>query len=257
MDTDYHVHSTYSDGRFLFQMVRAAADAGLSAVGIADHCSVSQREELREQKRLLGFNLDETYERRRKAIERLRAETEIAIYDGVEMDFHPDEADRIGAFLDEADFQYAIGSVHHLEGVNVHVERYFEEKSDAERAALVDTYFERLVALIESELFDVAGHLDLVERNPALRGYATESHYRDVASAFADSRTIAELNAGRALGEYGEFHPAPSFLDVLTSHEIPVTVGTDSHTPDEVDERVGYMDRYLDARNVQPVDLEL
>src|SRR6056297_2801072 len=126
MDRDYHVHSTYSDGRFLFQMVRAAAEADLDGVGIADHCSVSDREEIQEQKHLLGFNLDQTYERRREAIERLREETDIAIYDGVEMDYHPDEEQRIRSFLDEAEFQYAIGSVHHLEGVNVHVERYFE-----------------------------------------------------------------------------------------------------------------------------------
>jgi len=257
MDRDYHVHSTYSDGRFLFQMVRAAADAGLDGVGIADHCNVSDREEIREQKHLLGFNLDQTYERRREAIERLREESSIAIYDGVEMDYHPAEEARIRSFLDEAGFQYAIGSVHHLEGVNVHVEPYFEQKDDRDRAALVAQYFDRLVALVESELFDIAAHVDLVERNPALRGYATEDQYRRVAKAFTDSRTIPELNAGRALSEYGEFHPSPGFLDVLAEYEVPVTVGTDSHKPGEVGERVRHIERYLDRRNRQPVALQL
>ena len=257
MDRDYHVHSTYSDGRYLFQMVRAAAEAGLDGVGIADHCSVSGREELKEQKHLLGFNLDETYRRRRDAIERLREESEVAIYDGVEMDYHPDEEGDIRSFLDEAGFQYAIGSVHHLDGVNVHVEPYFEQQSDEERAAVVDQYFDHLVALVESELFDVAAHVDLVERNPALRGYATEAQYRRVAEAFADSRTIPELNAGRALSGYGEFHPSPGFLDVLAEYEVPVTVGTDSHEPDEVADRVKHIEQYLDKRNLQPVTLDL
>jgi histidinol-phosphatase (PHP family) len=257
MDRDYHVHSTYSDGRFLFQMVRAATEAGLAGVGIADHCNVSAREEIREQKHQLGFNLDETHERRRDAIERLREESEIEIYDGVEMDYHPEEEAAIRAFLETAGFQYAIGSVHYLDGVNVHVEPYFTDQSEEKRRAAVDRYFDHLVALIESDLFDVAAHVDLVERNPALRGIATEDHYRRVAEAFADSRTIPELNAGRALADYGEFHPSPAFLDVLAEYGIPVTVGTDAHRPEEIGERVPHLKRYLDARGLEPVELSL
>jgi histidinol-phosphatase (PHP family) len=257
MDRDYHVHSTYSDGRFLFQMVRAAAEAGLAGVGVADHCNVSDREEIAEQKHLLGFNLDETYERRREAIQRLREESKIEIYDGVEMDYHPEEEDAIRAFLDEADFQYTIGSVHYLDGVNVHVEPYFAEQTERDRQAAVDRYFDYLVALIDSELFDVAAHVDLVERNPALRDLATEADYRRVAEAFADSRTIPELNAGRALDEYGEFHPSPAFLDVLAEYGIPITVGSDAHQPEEIGERHPHIERYLDARGLEAVELSL
>jgi histidinol-phosphatase (PHP family) len=257
MDRDYHVHSTYSDGRFLFQMVRAAAEAGLSGVGIADHCNVSDREAISEQKHLLGFNLDQTYERRRAAIQRLREEHDVAIYDGVEMDYHPDEEAAIREFLDEADFQYSIGSVHYLDGVNVHVEPYFAEQSERDRRAAVEKYFDHLVALIDSELFDVAAHVDLVERNPELRGFATEAHYRRVAEAVANSRTIPELNAGRALDEYGEFHPGPAFLDVLAEYDVDLTVGTDSHKPEEIGERVSHVERYLAARGIDPVTLSV
>jgi len=58
---DYHVHTTYSDGSFLEEMVDAAAAAGLDGVGIADHCNVSGDERARRYKRALGFNLDVTY----------------------------------------------------------------------------------------------------------------------------------------------------------------------------------------------------
>ncbi|WP_247006451.1 PHP domain-containing protein [Halorientalis litorea] len=255
MEYDYHVHSTYSDGRFLFQMVRAAAEAGLSGVGITDHCSVADDADLREQKHLLGFNLDQTYERRREAIERLREDVSIDIYDGVEMDYHPDDEDAIASFLDEAGFQYAIGSVHHLDGVNIHVEPYFRQQSASEREATVARYFDRLVSLVESELFDVAAHVDLIERNPALRGHATETQYRRVAEAFTRSRTVPELNAGRVLDEYGEFHPSPDFRDVLAEYGVSFTVGTDSHKPGEIGERVAHVEQYLDRRDLAPVEL--
>jgi Histidinol phosphatase and related hydrolases of the PHP family len=254
MDRDYHVHSTYLDGRFLFQMVRAAAEAGLDGVGIADHCNVSARADLAEQKHLLGFNLDRTYQRRRAAIERLREESAVAIYDGVEMDYHPEEEEAIAEFLDEAGFQYSIGSVHYLDGVNAHVEPYFRQQSDAERRRTVDRYFDRLVSLAESELFDVAAHPDLAERDPALRGYATEEQYRQAAAAFADSRTVPELNAGRALDEYGEVHPHPEFLDVLGEYDVAVSVGTDAHRPEEIGERTSLIERYLESRGLDPVE---
>ncbi len=203
----------------------------------------------------IGFTFDATYERRRSAIERLRENYDIEIYDAVEVDYDPRDEAAIETFLGEADFQYAIGSVHNLENVNVHYESYFAEKSESERAALVDEYFEKVVALIDSELFEIAAHLDLVERNPALRGFATESHYRQVAEALERSRTATELNAGRVLDDYGEYHPSPTFLDVLQEYDVPITVGTDSHTPEALTDRVAHLAEWFEERAIEPTEL--
>jgi len=253
---DYHVHSSYSDGEFLSLMLQAAADAGLDGVGFADHCNVSGREHLRRYRERFAFNLDVTYERRRGAIEGLRAEHDVEIFDGVEMDYHEaDEAD-IRAFLAEADFDYTVGSVHEIDGANVHWD-YFADLSEREQRAAVDEYFERVVSLVESDLFDIAAHVDIVERNPALRGYATEAHYRDVAAALADSRTVPELNAGRIDDAYGEFHPEPAFLDVLAEYGVGVTVGSDAHSPDALRGRTPQLAGRLDAASVETVELSL
>jgi histidinol-phosphatase (PHP family) len=255
MDHDYHTHSNYSDGRFLSSMARAANEAGLSGIGFADHCNVSNSEHLREARRDLGYNLDLTYERRRKAIDALRERLDIAIYDAVEMDYEPRDEDGTATFLNEAEFDYSIGSVHTLEGVNIHVESYFAEKSDDKRHALVDRYFEKLVSLADSELFDIAAHPDLIERNSALRGIADEDHYRRATAAFARSQTVPEINAGRVLSDYGEFHPAPDFLDILAEADVPITVGTDSHFPDEIDDRTDQIDALLCERGISPVEI--
>jgi len=95
-------------------MVDAATDAGLDGVGITDHCNVSPDPAAERFKRTFGFNLDLTYERRREAIERLRADPDVGIdvFDAVEMDYDPDHEAAIADFLAEAGFDYAIGSVH-------------------------------------------------------------------------------------------------------------------------------------------------
>lgn len=254
MERDYHVHSNYSDGSFLHSMLEAAERAGLEGVGVADHCNVSSRTETRRAAQVLGFNLDVTYERRRRALRELDDEFDLEVYDAVEMDYHPTDETAVREFLDEAGFDYAIGSVHELEGVNVHAESYFASKSRTDREAAVDRYFDHLVSLVESDLFDIAAHLDLVERNPALRGLATEDHYRAVAAALADSRTVPEVNAGRALEEYGELHPAPDFLAVLREYDVPVVLGTDAHKPTALEARVDHLREVGPARGLDPVD---
>ncbi|UIO99061.1 PHP domain-containing protein [Halobaculum sp. CBA1158] len=253
MEHDYHVHSTYSDGYFIEFMADSAAEAGLSAIGIADHCVVSEDPAEDQYRREMGFNLDVTYERRRDAIEAIRERADVEIFDAVELDYEPHDEAAIASFLEEAEFDYAVGSVHDLEGVNVHVREYFADRSEAERRALVDEYFEKLVALADSELFAIAAHPDLVERNPALRGLATEDHYERAAAAFADSRTVPELNAGRVLDDYGGLHPAPEFLDALADHGVGVAVGTDSHRPESIGPRVERIEAELAERGLEPV----
>ncbi len=253
---DYHVHSTYSDGTFLEWMIEAAEAAGLSGVGFADHCSVLPTTAARHHRESMGFNLDQTYERRRAAIDRLREASSIRVFDAVEMDYEPGHEGAIESFLTEAGFDYAIGSVHDLEEVNIH-EEYFARRPESDRRELVERYFEKLVSLIESELFEIAAHVDLVERNPALRGFATRDQYERVARAFADSRTVPEINAGRVTQEYGTFHPAPAFLDELLARDVPVVVGSDSHSPDAIEPRIDAVRTKLADIETTPSELSI
>lgn len=254
---DYHVHSNYSDGSFLYRMVDAAADAGLDGVGFADHCNVSPREQQRRHKHLFGFTLDATYDRRRAAIEQLREWFDVRVFDAVEMDYLPDERDRIADFLGEAGFDYAVGSVHTVDGHNVQATRPFRDTPESERRAVVERYYDALVDLIGSELFDVAAHLDLPERNERLRGLATREQYERVADALAASRTVPELNAGRVLREYGEFHPADPFLAALRERGVEMTLGTDSHDPGEIGPRLEAAREFARERGFELTELGL
>ena len=255
---DYHVHSNYSDGTQMPRMLAAAEDAGLDAVGFADHCNVSERDWLRRGKREHGINLDRTYDLRRGAIESLRERYDLEIYDAVELDYDPRDEVAIEAFLAEADFDYAIGSVHRVDGTNVQRGDPFEEMSERDRRTFVDDYYDRLVSLVESELFEIAAHADLVQRTPALRGFATDDHYEMAAAAFARSRTVPELNAGRALREsYGEFHPEPAFAERLRERGVAFVAGSDSHAPGELTERVDALGRAFDEWETEPIRLDV
>jgi histidinol-phosphatase (PHP family) len=250
---DFHAHTNYSDGSFLPGMVRAAESAGLEGIGFTDHCSVSARDPVVASRSRYGFNLDLTYERRRDAIEQVRDEADIDVFDGVEIDYDPRDEPEIVAFLDEADFEYTIGSVHAVDDENVQIPSTFEGRSASAREAVVEGYVDQLIALVESELFDVAAHLDLVERTGPLQDRITTAQYDRIARAFADSRTIPEINAGRATREEAIVHPSEELLETLREYEVSVTVGTDSHDPDEIDPRVTFLEEYLASHDLEPV----
>jgi len=250
---DFHAHTNYSDGRFMFQMVRAAERARLDGIGFTDHCTITDRTQRQDDRAEYGFNLDVTYGRRRRGIESLRDKADVAIYDAVEMDYDPRDEAAIADFLDEADFDYAVGSVHELDDANVQVASNYADRSDEALDALVETYFDRLVALIESGLFDVAAHPDLIERTPPLAGRATEAQYRRVAEAFAASRTIPEVNAGRALTDLELVHPTDPFLDILLDEGVAFTLGSDSHTPAELEDRTPFLRDFADRWDIEPV----
>lgn len=231
---DLHVHSEYSDGSALASMVEAAAAAGLDGVGIADHCIVVDDEFGRRAQ----YDLVETYERRRAEIESLRSAADVAVFDAAEVSYVPDAEAETAAFLEEADFEYVIGSVHFAGPYGYTAASQYARADEAARRTAVARYYDALVALVDSELFDVAGHLDLPQRLPALRGFGTAEQVERLADAFADSRTVPEINAGHLTREYGEIHPEPDVLAALRDRGVAFTLGTDAHRPHELRERI-------------------
>ncbi|WP_324664741.1 PHP domain-containing protein [Haloarcula sediminis] len=248
MRTDVHTHTTFSDGAALSSMVGAAADAGLDGVGLTDHCIVTDDAFGRRAQ----YDLVETYERRRELIESARERTDLALYDAAEVSFVASERDATRAFLDTAEFDYTIGSVHFAGEYDYTSDAPHVGTDDEARRAAVERYYDAVVALVESELFDVLGHLDLPERLSTLRGYSRPSDYERVAAALADARTVPEINAGRINRSLGQPHPDPSVLSRFADHGVSFVLGTDSHRPDELTERVPEL---RDVADRTPVEL--
>lgn len=252
MRADLHAHTTYSDGSALPAMVAAAESAELDALGLTDHCiAVADAFGRRER-----YDLVETYERRREAIDRYRERTDLALYDGAEMSYVADAEAETSAVLDAAGFDYTIGSVHFAGAYDYTSASQYADANDAERRAAVERYYDAVVAAVESDLFDVLGHLDLPERVEPLRGYSTPDDYERVAAALADSETVPEINAGRVHRSLGRVHPDPSLFDRFAEHDVGFVLGSDSHSPAELEARVPTLRAIFDVHDVSVVDAE-
>lgn len=246
---DLHTHTTYSDGWVWTEMASAAADAGLDGIGFADHCPVGPD----DYGRRANYNFAETFQLRREEFAEA-TELDVRVVDGAEVNYDPAKEAEIEAFLVNAGFEYTIGSVHFTDEFDIASPDLAEASRETRRTA-VERYVTWQVKLIESELFDVVSHLDLVQRSPQLRGLMTTVQYERIADALADSTTIPELNAGRLDRRYGLLHPHPDRLPLFADRNIHFVVGTDAHAPDQLRQRLALLEERLPDLPVTIVDL--
>lgn len=251
---DAHVHSNYSDGEFLSRMIAEAETGDVESIGFADHCYVTNRDTFITDRATSGMNFDRTYDRRRSAIAHLREASSVTIYDAVEIDYDPRDHDVVETFLEAANFDYVIGSVHRVDDKNIQVERTFRSQPDSMLDTIVETYYDSVIELIESGLVDILAHPDLPERTPALKDRVSTRQYHRVAKALESSHTVPEINAGRALSEDGCIHPRSEFREVLAEYDIEYTLGTDAHSPAELGERASFLEAFASKHGIDPLD---
>lgn len=249
MQYDYHVHSNYSDGAPLEEMVATGLEVGLEGIGIADHCIISTGEIRRDgafEDRLEFADIEENLPQRREEIRALDDSYDLRVFDTVEIDYFRADEGNIASFIEAAEFDYVIGSIHFVDGIHFCNNGYFQSKSRAERRELIQLHLRDLVGLVESELFDIVGHIDVFERYPAFRGLVEHRDFRPLIEALRKSRTVPEINVGRLFGDYSDSNPRRDLVDFFVENGVEFTFGSDAHHPEAMERSVRYLRRVLE-----------
>lgn len=247
---DLHTHTTYSDGYDWQAMVAAAERAGLQGIGFTDHCPVVPDDFGRRDR----YDFAETYESRRQ--EFAEADLDIEVFDGAEINWVSPGGDDIAAFLEAAEFEYTIGSVHFTASYyTAHPTEDLRTADEKTKRAAIDEYIDWQIELIESELVDILGHLDVTQRAKTYGDLFRSSDYERLAEALANSRTVPEINAGRLDREGSILHPRREALSIFADHGVEFVIGTDSHAPDQLEARIELLEEELDELDVNILDL--
>ena len=233
---DLHTHSVYDDGKAtLEQMVCAAVEKGLSAVGLSVHSPIEHEDWTVRSERMQDF-LQESRFLKRKYRDR------IAVYCGVEYDLR--------SVLDLSEFDYVIGSLHATvtpagafdtdntaELARAGIDRFFG--GDADAAA--EAYFAQYRAMAENPEIDVVGHFDLLTKfDEQGRLYDDQSpRYLDAAHEamrlLVNAGKIFEINTGAmSRGYRSDPYPAKHLLAYLRQIGGKICLNSDAHSPDGV-----------------------
>jgi histidinol-phosphatase (PHP family) len=157
---------------------------------------------------------------------------------GLEIDFHPDLAEKIAAIAAEYPFDYFLGAVHCLERFSIAVPtdcaEYYSGKTAAEVCAV---YYEILAQAVGSGLFDAIAHLDLYKKfaTPHLGEAVATAHrglLEPVLAEMAKRGTGIEINTKNWYKGLPEASPSPDILRLCRKSGIEVvTLGSDCHRP--------------------------
>jgi histidinol-phosphatase (PHP family) len=155
---------------------------------------------------------------------------------GVEADYFLGADEDLAILLDRYELDYVIGSVHFTEGWgfdNPETKNRFEHMDLPE---LYQMHFHIVQQAIASGLFDFIAHLD----NMKVFGYRPDESvltplYIEVAKSLKKANIATEINTGLAYRyPVKEMCPSPLFLSMLFEHQVPITLSSDSHFPDDI-----------------------
>jgi histidinol-phosphatase (PHP family) len=225
--TDYHIHTTFSDGKAAPEdYIPNALAAGISEIGFSEHLSLFKEEQI------WCMNPDNVVNYI-EYIHNLKKNTNnILIRTGLEIDFIPGKEKEIGLFLDKFNLDYRIGSVHYLGEKTVDVGPEFYEGKNID--ALYNTYFEFVVRAVSSGLYDIIGHCDLIRIYCYKPSFDPEPLYRTLARAMKKYDVALELNTNGRNRPLGDFYPDRRFLHIFREENVPVCVNSDAHFPARV-----------------------
>lgn len=226
---DYHIHTQASpDGKGSMQeYVKKARKKKIDEIGFSDHILL---EHLKGRSDFLVRTMPVYVQ----DFLRFREKSEIPIKLGAEVDFFPDEVERTRKFIQKHPFDYVIGSVHTIDNWTIDEPSAKEEYSKRDPFQTYEEYFRLVRKLCKCRLFDILGHPDLIKIFGTRPDRDFTQIYEETAAAIAGSNMCVEINPKGLIRPCREIYPNARFLRILHDYDVPITLGSDAHEPNDV-----------------------
>jgi histidinol-phosphatase (PHP family) len=243
---DYHMHSYlcgHGDGAPADYAARAVA-LGLDEIGVSEHIPMYW---LPEGERDPTIAMPEAALPRYLELveEARRAAPGLPVRLGLEADFIPGQEPALQALLARYPWDYVLGSVHFIGRWGFDDPRYVDEFARRDVDAVYEEYFSLVEQAAQTGLFDTMAHLDLVKKFGHRPRAALGSRYARLARALAACDVCVELNTAGLLKPVGEIYPHVDLIRALRAADVPVTLGSDAHSPTLVGYEFGRAARLL------------
>ncbi|MCL7965309.1 MAG: histidinol-phosphatase HisJ family protein [marine benthic group bacterium] len=235
---NYHFHDEHSsDGaRPLVEHCEAARRAGILEICVTNHV-----EALREDGSWV-VDFEEAVRRFERVLESVvRARSrfpELTIRFGAEFAYRPEWTDPLDRLAESLPFDFILGSLHDVDGIDVSGPNASEFFRDRPLEAAYGRYFEALHELVEWGTFDAVAHFDLVKRY-GHRAYgefapsSLEAPIRSVLAGMGRAGIGIEVNTSGCAQWPRAPYPDESILTWAREEGVPfLTLGSDSHAPE-------------------------
>jgi histidinol-phosphatase (PHP family) len=231
MLVSYHTHTLWSDGSAnATDMLTAAANAGLSEIGISDHYVMTPFEP-EGWSMPLDFLPEYTCQLKKIA----EANNPIDLKIGIEADYFPQTIHALTLELLKYDFDYIIGSIHILDGFHVdETASLWLDKSQEDINNIWRNYYLNMVKLAESNLFDIVGHFDLCKKFAFYPTIDLSVEIDASLEAISKSGMSIEINTAGWDKPASSAYPELDILINARCKNIPIVISADAHAPGEI-----------------------
>jgi histidinol-phosphatase (PHP family) len=228
---DYHMHLRNEREEIdhtveaVERFVEAASERGLDEIGFSEHVyyfrETASLWTVPYQTERCVYGLDEYCA---AVLEAKRRGFPVKL--GLEVDYVEGREDETRELLAPYPWDYLIGSVHFIDGHGVDGPPPLVEAIGAEAAWR--RYEETLRAAAASGLFDTLAHPDLVK----MFGPTLEWAWRDLIEAL--DGVCLEVSSAGLHKPHGRLYPEPPLLAAAHSANVPITLASDAHSPQNV-----------------------
>ena len=234
---DYHIHTKLC-GHAVGEMseyVEASIAKNLDEIGFSDHIpmiylpSYLPLEDYCMKLEELPLYVE--------SVKRLQEEyPDIIIKLGIEADYYEGKEQDIKKLLNQIDFDYIFGSVHALGDPAwvIDDQRFSDKHQQFEVFELYQLYFKYLIEAIKTGFYDIIAHLDLPKKFGDRPKQSIQPMIDEVIEALVKNKVSIEVNTAGLRFPAGEQYPSEEVLRACYKSDIQVTVGSDSHRPEEV-----------------------
>jgi len=158
-------------------------------------------------------------------------ESKIEILLGYEVDFLPKYMDKR---VLKSKVDYLIGSVHFINEWGFDNPEFIGEYKNKDIDKIWEDYFEAIANLAKSGLFDIVGHIDLIKVFNFLPKKDVKVIVNQAIKEIKRANLVVELNMAGYKKPINELYPSNDILELIAEYDIPITFGSDAHSPEEI-----------------------
>ena len=244
MKIDLHTHTHFSHGQNSpAEMFESALEKGVSVLGFSEHSP-------RPEKFSYGAKYDYQEKLKEKFTDYLREvsllknkDPQTKVLLGIEQDFFPGFENWIADFFSQYQFDYSIGSVHFLGqwGYDVSLDQEkWAEFSQAEIFSKYREYFSIIEKMVDSRLFNIAAHLDLVKifSIKEWKKWIQEKEAKEIVAhileKIKENHMALEISSAGLRKPCQETYPGPEIFGLASEIGVDITLASDAHRAEEV-----------------------
>jgi len=244
--TNYHSHSYYCDGKnHPEDYILEAVNQGLAAYGYSSHAPVPFSCEWSVPERKIESYISDINIIKEKYRDKLE------VYLGLEVDYVPGITGPRHKNIQKLNLDYTIGSIHFIDKLTDgehwcfdYTPDYFmkgiKEIFNGDAKKMVQRFFELSKAMLQESTPDIIGHFDKIRMHNSNNSLFDENEkwYKneidEILKLIKSKNVIIEINTRGYYKSGSSLYPDPALFEKIRKMDIPISLNSDSHKPDEI-----------------------